>query len=147
MACSFNKISAKPTFRTIRNNLTQKDYINRKYGKRIFCSSNKTQCNQLQTAKNYNQINSFNLGKHSIGLEQCRFVPINKNDLIIGQYTTIDLNNVCIISQIDPNVQPTPCSSDNPCNPCQITGSVIIDPSSATTPFYYSYQIDPLGQS
>ena len=146
MAHAFNTIPAKPAFGTLRNNINQNTYINRKRGQRIFCSS-KTQCNQLKVAKNYNFINSFNTGRYASDLENCKFVPINKNNLIIGQYTKMDLNNVCSVSHIDPSNQPIHCSSTNPCTPCQNnTAPVIINPSAATTPFYFSNQIDPLGQ-
>ena len=74
------------------------------------------------------------------------FLPLNKSNLIAGQYTSLDLKNICTISEINPMIQPSPCSSSLPCEPCQNNNPVIIQPNTSTIPFYYNYQIDPLGE-
>ena len=74
----------------------------------------------------------------------CRnnILPINKNNLIFGQYSKSNLYNVCTVSKGPP--PSIPCGFNN-CNPCQNSNNVIIDPNS-TTPFYFNYTIDPLGE-
>jgi hypothetical protein len=134
-------ISAKPTFGTLRPNLYQSDYINRKKGLSTFCKT-PAYCNKLKVASSYSNLNLF-----KNRLQNCKILPINKSNLIIGQYTKLNIDNICTVSDI--NYEPAPCgtSSDSvPCNPCQINNPVIIDPASATNPFYYTYQIDPIGE-
>jgi hypothetical protein len=145
MAHAFKTISAKPTFGTIRENLYQSDYINRKKGLITICNSPPS-CKGLRIAPSYNVRNSFNLGRYTLSLDKCNIFPVNKSNLIIGQYTKANLDNVCTVSNLFPYSKPAPCSSDNPCNPCQNNTPVIIDPNSATNPFYYTCQIDPLGE-
>jgi hypothetical protein len=72
----------------------------------------------------------------------------NKSNLIIGQYTKLNLSNVCTVS-----VGPPPsksCEFDD-CNPCNNSTTVKINPqagegSLAQVPFYTIYTIDPLGE-
>ena len=144
MAHAFQTISAKPTFGTLRENLYQSDYINRKKGIITYCKS-RSACQRIKVAPSYNIRNSFNIGLYDLKLKNNNIYPVNKSNLIIGQYTKSNLNNVCTISNIFPYSKPAPCSYDNPCNPCQNNNSVIIDPAS-TTPFYETNMIDPLGE-
>ena len=74
----------------------------------------------------------------------CRnnILPINKSNLIFGQYSKLNLYNICTVSKGPP--PSIPCGFNN-CNPCQNSNNVIIDPNS-TTPFYFNYTIDPLGE-
>jgi hypothetical protein len=144
MAHAFKTISAKPTFGTIRENLYQSDYVNRKKGLITVCNSPAT-CKGLRIAPSYNTRNSFNLGRYTLSLDKCNIFPVNKSNLIIGQYTKTDLSNICTVSNLSPYSKPAPCSSDDPCNPCQNNTAVVIDPTSAN-PFYYTCQIDPLGE-
>lgn len=65
MAHAFKTISAKPTFGTIRANLYQSDYVNRKKGVITFCNSRVT-CKGLRIAPSYNTRNSFNLGRYTL---------------------------------------------------------------------------------
>jgi hypothetical protein len=60
----------------------------------------------------------------------------------MGQYSKLNLQNVCTVSKGPPPSQH--CSSDAPCNPCQNNDPVQIDPSTDT--FYLDYTIDPLGE-
>jgi hypothetical protein len=142
MAHAFKTISAKPTFGTLKENLYQSDYINRKKGIITVCNY-PSRCQRIRVAPSYNTRNSFNIGRYALSLKNCNVLPVNKGNLIIGQYAKQNLKDICTVSPIDAIVQPEPCSSE--CNPCQNNGPVIIDPNS-DLPFYQSYQIDPLGQ-
>jgi|Laugresbdmm110dd_1035094.scaffolds.fasta_scaffold43869_1 hypothetical protein len=120
MAHAFKRISAKSTFGTLQEELYQSDYINIK----------KEQCNK--TKEQYNTI----------------IVPINKTNLIVGQYTKLNLYNACTVSNGPP--PSTPCEFNNDCNPCQDDNLVIINPSATSSSysdaFYLNYTIDPLGE-
>ena len=61
------------------------------------------------------------------------FVRPNKSNLISGQYMKENLSDVCTVSDIIGS-------------PCQNNTNVKIDPTTATVPFYYTYQIDPIGE-
>ena len=143
MAHAFKTISAKPTFGTLRENLYQSDYINRKKGIISFCrspSSCQNTCQKIKVAPSYDKINSFNLGRF---LDRYNVFLNNKTNLVIGQYTKENLNNVCTVSPLSPYTKPAPCGPDIPCTPCQNNNVVIIDP---TNTFYNDYIIDPLGE-
>lgn len=143
MAHAFAPISAKPTFGTLKENLYQSDYINRKKEKNTNCT-NPNRCYKLLNTNSYVNHNSFNLGCYAQGLEKCNILPINKTNLVIGQYSKLNLHNVCTISNGPP---PTNyCSSANPCDPCQDNTSVTINPSINANPFYLGHTIDPLGE-
>lgn len=146
MAHAFKTISAKPTFATLRENLYQSDYINRKKGVITFCNS-PSRCGRIKFAPSYSAINSFNIGHYKLSLENCNILPVNKSNLIIGQYTKMNLKDICTVQEIDPTVNPEPCSLSS-CNPCQNSAAVIIDPNAPGNnyPFYWKYQIDPIGE-
>lgn len=116
MAHAFTPIPAKPTFGTLKENLYQSDYINRKKSRLVYCRTP----------------------------SYCNIFPINKGNLIMGQYTKLNLNNICTVSNGTPPTQP--CSNNNPCEPCQNNIPVIINPNYATEPFYFGATIDPLGE-
>jgi hypothetical protein len=136
MAYAFKTISAKPTFGTLTENLYQSDYINRKKRATLFC---KSPCQRIKVVSNYNTKNLFNIGV------KCNMLHTNKSNLIIGQYTKENLNNICTVSFIDSSVKPAPCGTDANCNPCQNNTPIVIDLVSII-PFYHTYQIDPLGE-
>jgi hypothetical protein len=143
MAHAFKTISAKPTFGTLKENLYQSDYINKKKGIITFCNSSSA-CQKIKVAPSYNVVNSFNVGR--LALNRCNVLRNNKTNLIISQYTKENLNGVCSVSLLFPYVKPAPCGPDYPCNPCQNNGPVIIDPNNSTTTFYNEYMIDSLGE-
>ncbi len=145
MAHAFKTISAKPTFGTLKENLYQSDYINRKKGIITFCNSPFI-CQKLKVAPSYNTLNSFNIGRQSIILNRCNLLPVNKSNLIISQYTKENLKEVCTVSPISPYIPPAPCGPDNSCTPCQNNNVIIVDPLNSTTTFYNEYIIDPLGE-
>jgi len=73
-------------------------------------------------------------------------LPINKSNLIVGQYTKLNLYDVCTVSNGFP--PSNPCEFNNDCNPCQDSGEeaiVKIDGSSGIQ-FNLKYTIDPLGE-
>jgi len=144
MAHAFKTISAKPTFGTLKDNLYQSDYINRKKGLITFCNT-PSKCNKIYKSPNYSTYNSFNLGRYQLSLDNCNILPVNKSNLIIGQYTKENLSNICTIQNIFPYTKPEPCGSNSPCIPCQNNTPVIIDPSSIS-PFNFNHIIDPLGE-
>ena len=112
MPQSSASIPAKPTFGTLKEKISQGDYINRKKGKNIFCTTPKI-CNKPLKNSSYAMIHSFNLGRN---LKIYRnVVANNKYNLVIGQYTKSNLKNVCTISN-----GPPPTDYSNPCatSPC-----------------------------
>ena len=82
--------------------------------------------------------------------QQCNTIlPVNKSNLIVGQYTKLNLYNVCTVSNGPP--PSIPCDFNNDCNPCQDDAIVMIDPNNPDNPknsdaFYLNYTIDPLGE-
>jgi hypothetical protein len=142
MAHAFAPISAKPTFGTLKENLYQSDYLNRKKAKYAYCRT-PSSCNKIKIANSYALINSYNLGRHSRNLETCNIIPVNKGNLIISQFAKLNLSNVCTVSYGHPPI--TPCTNDTPCDPCQDNTPVVVDQNSLT-PFYLNATIDPNGE-
>ena len=140
-------ISANSTFGTLRENLYQSDYINRKKGVIAYCTS-PSYCQKIKIAKSYNNLHLFNLGRYKLALDKCNILPVNKSNLIIGQYSKTDLNGVCTVSALSsftPSIDP--CGSQ-PCNGCQQPADpvVLFPPEPNTYSFYELNIIDPFGQ-
>jgi hypothetical protein len=142
MTHAFAPIPAKPTFGTLRENLYQSDYLNRKKAKYAYCRT-PSYCNKIKIANSYDLINSYKLGRYSRNLETCNIIPINKGNLIMGQYTKLNLKNVCTVSNGTPPTRP--CTNDLPCDPCQDNTPVYLK-TDADVPFYFDKTIDPLGE-
>jgi hypothetical protein len=138
MTHAFAPIPAKPTFGTLRENLYQSDYLNRKKAKYAYCRT-PSYCNKIKIANSYDLINSYKLGRYSRNLETCNIIPINKGNLIMGQYTKLNLKNVCTVSNGTPSTKP--CGK---CDPCQDNTSVVLVDTGV--PFYFDKTIDPLGE-
>ena len=113
--------SASKTFGTLRQNLYQDDYLIRKKGLNMLC-------NKKNNISSYNQLNTYNWGKYTQSLNTYPIIPINKSNLIIGQYTQLDLNDVCTIK----------ASNSQTC----LNGLITYN---GPTPFYFEYTIDPNG--
>lgn len=109
MAHTFKNISAKPTFENLRQDLCQSDYINRKKSINTFCKSSYN-----KVIPSYDKMYLYNLGRI--------LDKTNKSNLIMGQYSKMDLTDVSTVLDIN-------ASS----NPEQI-------------PFYFNHMIDPQGQ-
>ena len=139
MTHAFAPIPAKPTFGTLRENLYQSDYLNRKKAKYAYCRT-PSYCNKIKIANSYDLINSYKLGRYSRNLETCNIIPINKGNLIMGQYTKLNLKNVCTVSNGTPPTRP--CTN---CDPCQDNTPVVLE-LDTTFPFYFNKTIDPLGE-
>ena len=147
MAHAFsNTISGKPTFGTLRENLYQSDYINRKKGINTYCRS-PLRCQRMLIASSYNVRNSYNLGVYALSLKKCNIFPVNKSNLIIGQYTKENLKDICTISTFNN------CVSSYECDPCKVIAidplnpfsnpNIVINPSDI---LYQKYIIDPIGE-
>ena len=70
----------------------------------------------------------YDWGQNSNSLESYNIIPVNKWNLIMGQYTKLNLKNVCTVSNGTPPTQH--CGNgynEKPCNPCQNTLPVKID--------------------
>ena len=143
MAHAFAPIPAKPAFGTLKENLYQSDYLNRKKAKYAYCRTPSSYCNKIKKSNSYALINSYNLGRYSRNLETCNIIPVNKGNLIIGQFAKLNLSNICTVSYGPPPV--TPCTNDTPCAPCQDNTPVFVDQTSST-PFYLKATIDPNGE-
>jgi hypothetical protein len=113
MAYAFAPISAKPTFGTLRDNLSQSDYI---------------------------KIKKNNCKKAVYSLGRCRSTcnSVNYGNLIMGQYSKMDLSGACTV------IPTTPCNIIDECEPCKMKEPVPIQPA-VETPFYFNNTIDPIG--
>jgi hypothetical protein len=156
MARAFAPIPAKPTFGTLRKDLYQSDYLARKTGALIYCNSRAT-CGKLRVAKDFREKLLFSKGKDFInGLRCSKFnIPVGKSNLIMGQYTKLNLDTVCPVINIDNGSSlpiPTQCYDNdfliNPItNEIPNCGNVrISNTNTSSTPFYQLYYIDPCGK-
>jgi hypothetical protein len=153
MAHAFQTIPASPTFGTIRENLCQSDYINRLKAKYTYCNT-PSYLKQSFIGPNYQTINSFNLGKYVLSLETSNTLPVNKSNLIIGQYSSMNLNNTCeAINQPPPNNLDNCTVGNNfeSCTKCDIPITMNVNSStglwnSGNTNFYQDVYIDPIGE-
>ena len=152
MSHAFAPISAKPAFGTLKENLYQSDYLNRKKAKYAYCRT-PSYCNKIKNSNSYDLINSYNLGRYSRNLEKCNIISINKGNLVMGQYTKLNLKDVCTVSYGPPPTKHCGNGTEElPCIPCQNNTDVVIDPNVnpltniSSEPFYWNATIDPLGE-
>jgi hypothetical protein len=138
MAHAFAPIPAKPTFGSLNQNIYQSDYITRKKAKLTYCTT-KAFCNKVKITNSYANLNAYNLGRYVYGLDTCNVIPINKGNLVMGQYTKLNLNGVCTV------IPTTPCDNIDDCVPCSNNSPVPVNATN-TEPFYFSNTIDPIGQ-
>ena len=151
MAHAFKPIPATPTFGTFRKHLYQSDYINRKKAKLIYFNSKET-CGKLLVAADYKERSLFKTGRDAINLLKCDnvVIPINKANLIMGQYTKLDLQNVCTVLNTTntTNYTASDCLKNihdgHGLTGCPNHNLVIISGSSTST-FYQNNIIDPCG--
>lgn len=138
MAHTFKPIPGKPAFGTLTQVVYQGDYISNKKAKLFYClNRDKTNCNKLDKAQNYNQYIQFYKGRYLNALDNGCILPFDKTNLIAGQYTKMDLTDVCTV------IDGYPCSQIDSCSGCSSGAS--IDATSATEPFYQTNTIDPVG--
>jgi hypothetical protein len=140
MAHTFKPIPAKPTFGTLTQVVFQGDYISNKKAKLAYCSnSNKAvNCNKLVKSHSYDQYNLYNKGRYLNAFDKGCILPFDKTNLIAGQYTRMNLTDVCAVSNGNP------CSLIDSCPEC--LNPTLIDASpTITEPFYQTNTIDPVG--
>jgi hypothetical protein len=138
MAHAFAPIPAKPTFGTLKQNIYQSDYITRKKAKLTYCTT-PAYCNKVKNSNSYAELNAYNLGRYVYGLDTCNVIAINKGNLVMGQYTKLDLTGICTV------IPTTPCDIINDCEPCSNHTPVPIIATN-NIPFYFNNTIDPIGQ-
>ena len=126
---------AKPTFGSLKEPLYQNEYVSRKKAKITYCKTPAI-CNKIVVSKNYDTVNSFNLGR---SLETYNAIKANKTNLIMGQYTKSNLLGVCTV------IPTTPCVNIGNCAPCENKDPVPLNTTSSN-PFYWNNTIDPLGE-
>ena len=137
MAHAFKTISAKPTFGTLSKAGYQSDYISNKKANLLYCNNrDRKNCNKLTKVSNYDQYNLFYKGRYLNDLKKGCILPFDKTNLIAGQYTKMNLKDVCTVSK------GSPCSLIDSCPGC--SSAVIVDVNE-TKPFYQVNTIDPLG--
>jgi hypothetical protein len=140
MAHAFKTISAKPTFGNTHTLAYQSDLTSRKKFQQFYCASS-LPCKKVTQTNKYSDLYLF---KSNNIPSCCQKFPVSKTNLVAGQYTSLDLINVCTASkQIKTN--PTiPFVCDTPVK-------MLVDPStgvwnSGTTAFYQNVSIDPNGE-
>lgn len=134
MAHAFKTIPAKPTFGNIRPNMFQSDYIKRKKALSTFQSKI---INKKCYSNSYDAKYLLNKGKYYYGINNCDMLPVNKSNLIAGQYSKMDLQDVCDITTFSATIDPSENDCIDGCTSVQLDPSVI---------FYENYVIDPCGQ-
>lgn len=132
MVHAFKTIPAKPTFGNIRPNMFQSDYIKRKKALSTFQSK----IFKKKSSYSYDTKYLLNKGKY-YGINNCDILPVNKSNLIAGQYTKMDLQDVCDITTFSSTIDPSENDCIDRCTSVQLDPSVI---------FYENYVVDPCGQ-
>ena len=137
MTHAFKTIPAKPTFGTLTQVVFQGDYLRNKKAKLAYCNNrNITNCNKLVRACSYNQYNLYNKGRYLDALSRGCILPFNKTDLIIGQYSKMNLKGACTV------INGAPCSLIDSCPGC-LSGANI--DATSEIPSCQKYTIDPVG--
>jgi len=141
MAHIFKSIPAKPAFGTLTQVVYQGDYLSNKKAKLAYCANrNKSvSCGKLVKSGSYDQFNLYNKGRYLNALDKGCILPFDKTNLIVGQYTKMNLTSVCVVGNGNP------CSLIDSCVSCE-TPAKIDASSTVTEPFYQINTIDPLGQ-
>lgn len=111
------------------------DFINNKKHKHLFC---KKPCNKT----NYLNYNNYYLNKNAL-IEATTPFPVNKSNLIAGQYTTMELLNVCTAS---PQIFTSSQSYCDSIRPLQMNVDSAGNWNSGTSAFYEDIVIDPNGE-
>ena len=124
MTHAFSVVPAKPTFGTLQENLFQSDYLTRKKAKHAYCIT-PSYCYKIKKVNSYE---IYNLRR----VKRCHIVSVNKSNLIMGQYSKLNLKDVCVAAE------------GPPLNECNNT-PVEINPN-AQNPFYWNATIDPVGE-
>jgi hypothetical protein len=150
MAHAFAPIPAKPTFGTLRKNLYQSDYLARKTASIIYCNSRAT-CGKLIVAKDYKERTLFKNGQDFLNELRCsKFnIPVGNSNLIMGQYTKLNLRPICSVANNPNNGEPISLLCYDKtlnCGTINVNPSQSYDPYGNTIPFYQNHYIDPCGE-
>jgi hypothetical protein len=136
MAYAFKIIPAKPAFGIFHHNTIQSDYIKSKKSRIAYCNTT-NKCSSK--TRSYDQMNLINNGRrHSYKyLVNNELLPFNKNNLISGLYTKLDLENVCTL------INGFPCNNiDTSCAACNNPVSIN---TTSTLPLNWTNTVDPVG--
>jgi hypothetical protein len=140
MAHAFKTISAKPTFGNTITTTYQSDLTAHKKFNQLYCAAS-LPCKKVTQTNNYYDLYLF---KSKNSPMCCQNFPVSKTNLVAGQYTALDLIDVCTASKQ---------STNNPVVPfvCSTPVKMLVDPStgvwnSGTTAFYQDVYIDPNGE-
>jgi len=137
MSRAFRATPAKSAFGTLNQVVYQGDYISNKKAKLTYCANrNYTNCNKVSYASSYDQYNLFKNGRYLNAKKNGCILPFDKQNLIAGLYTKLNLTDVCTV------IDGSPCSKIYSCDGC-LTGAKI--DKDATEPFYQMHTIDPVG--
>jgi hypothetical protein len=140
MAHAFKTISAKPAFGNTRPLVYQSDLTNHKKIQQLYHESS-LPCKKVPQTNNYTDLYLF---KSNSTPSCCQNFPVSKSNLVAGQYTVLDLINVCTASkQIKTNpVVPFVCDTPVMMSVDPTTGIW----SSGSTAFYQDVSIDSNGE-
>ena len=136
--------SGKPAFGNTFESKYSSDYLRNKKAKLLYGNN----YNSLKVTGRLGSQNNYLLyGRAELirTVETCSTIPaFNKANLVSGLYTTENLGSN-LTGRV--NVVTGVGYSDASCNYFNATAinKAIIYPTSATTPFYYNYKIDPCG--
>jgi hypothetical protein len=134
-----NPISGKSAFGTLKQNTFQSDYISNKKLKlsnKNNTNNNNQTCQKNITMSSYDKYYLLKSNNYLNAINKGYLLPYKKADLISGLYSKMDLKDVCTVTNN------TPCSDIYSCDSCYYP--TVIN-SNATTPFYLSNTIDPVG--
>ena len=164
MSHILNIISSKPSFGNIRESLCQSDYLNKKKGLITYNNNNNNNtgnafCNKIKQSNNYDNINLYNNTRRYMSSVKNRTL-YNKNNLVAGQYSKLNLNNICVSIPSEPKYSNSDyMSPDGRCAYCVDTNLAsnntkinvnclgqYVDPLGNVVPFYQDNTIDPEGQ-
>jgi hypothetical protein len=118
---TFSIYPAKPAFGTFRESVDAGDYIKNKAAKATYCQANL--CPSFLNTKSQSDLLLLRQAKN-LSNNRC-FQHGNNNDLNSNLYTKLDLNDICVIKNVEDDKCPT-----------------TIDPSLT---FLGNYEIDPNG--
>jgi hypothetical protein len=110
----------KETFGQINPGTTSQDYTNTKHAKTVYCKPSR--CVKVN---NYQDVNALRTSYREKYFNNQNIINTQKNNLVSGLYTRLNLDNINVIANSTTNVCPTPIST-------------------SSTP-YLDYTIDPSG--
>jgi len=154
MSRVLSPIPAKPTFSNLRDTLYQSDYLNRKKGTTTYCN-HPSICSKLRRYTSYSERSLYKKGLNTLQQRTCNTLPCGKTNLVVGQYSRMDLKGACDVfnyeTPCNPTLTPNECLSEKCANSIQMqineNGQWYSNTPlpNTVTPFYQFNTIDPLG--